>query len=53
MTKEVAWSQLEIGSLQAGIDLENRTQILSGQTADMQEAVAAFLQKRPAEWRNR
>ena len=50
MTKEVAWSQLEIGSLQAGIDLENRTQILSGQTADMQEAVAAFLQKRSPEW---
>lgn len=53
MTKEVAWSQLEIGSLQAGIDLENRTQILSGQTADMQEAVAAFLQKRPPEFRDR
>jgi enoyl-CoA hydratase len=53
MTKEVAWSQLEIGSLQAGIDLENRTQILSGQTADMQEAVAAFLQKRPPEWTHR
>jgi enoyl-CoA hydratase len=53
MTKEVAWSQLEVGSLQAGIDLENRTQILSGQTADMQEAVAAFLQKRPPEWTNR
>ncbi len=28
MTKEVMWSQLEIGSLQAGIDLENRTQVL-------------------------
>jgi hypothetical protein len=28
-TKEVAWSQLEVGSLQAGIDLENRTQILT------------------------
>src|SRR3546814_10480488 len=27
MTKEVAWSQLEVGSLQAGIDLEKRTQI--------------------------
>jgi enoyl-CoA hydratase len=52
-TKEVMWSQLEIPSLQAGIDLENRTQILSGQTADMQEAVAAFLQKRPPEWTHR
>jgi enoyl-CoA hydratase len=47
MTKEVAWSQLEIGSLQAGIDLENRTQILSSMTGDMQEAIAAFLEKRP------
>ncbi len=47
MTKEVMWSQLEVGSLQAGIDLENRTQVLSSMTNDMQEAVAAFLQKRP------
>ncbi|HJR25174.1 MAG TPA: enoyl-CoA hydratase-related protein [Acidimicrobiales bacterium] len=53
MTKEVAWSQLEIGSLQAGIDLENRTQILSGQTADAREAISAFLEKRPPEWTHR
>ncbi len=38
MTKEVMWSQLEVGSLQAGIDLENRTQVLSSMTGDMQEA---------------
>ena len=47
MTKEVAWSQLEVGSLQAGIDLENRTQILSSFTADHREAIGAFLEKRP------
>ena len=41
------WSQLEVGSLQAGIDLENRTQVLSSMTNDMREAVAAFLEKRP------
>jgi len=46
MTKEVMWSQLEVGSLGAGIDLENRTQVLSSMTGDMQEAVAAFLEKR-------
>jgi enoyl-CoA hydratase len=46
MTKEVMWSQLEVGSLQAGIDLENRTQVLSSLTGDMREAVAAFLEKR-------
>jgi enoyl-CoA hydratase len=47
MTKEVMWSQLEVGSLQAGIDLENRTQVLSSMTGDMQEAMTAFLEKRP------
>ena len=29
MTKEVMWSQLEVASLQAGIDLENRTQVIT------------------------
>jgi enoyl-CoA hydratase len=48
MTKEVMWSQLEIGSLHAGIDLENRTQVLSSFTGDLTEAMAAFVEKRPA-----
>jgi enoyl-CoA hydratase len=48
MTKEVMWSQLEVGSLQAGIDLENRTQVLSSFTGDLTEAMAAFAEKRPA-----
>jgi enoyl-CoA hydratase len=46
MTKEVMWSQLEIGSLQAGIDIENRTQILSSFTADHREAALAFRERR-------
>jgi enoyl-CoA hydratase len=46
MTKEVMWSQLEIGSLQAGIDLENRTQLLTSFTADTVEAMSAFVEKR-------
>ncbi len=50
MTKEVMWSQLEIGSLQAGIDLENRTQVLSSFTGDLQEAMRAVLEKRPPEF---
>ena len=53
MTKEVMWSALEIGSLQAGIDVENRTQILTSFTEDMREAMTAFLEKRPAEFQNR
>ncbi len=52
MTKEVMWSQLEVGSLQAGIDLENRTQVLSSMTGDMQEAMAAFLEKRAPHYGN-
>ncbi|MDT3440756.1 MULTISPECIES: enoyl-CoA hydratase/isomerase family protein [unclassified Pseudofrankia] len=46
MTKEVSWSQLEVGSLQAGIDLENRTQVLTSYTQDRQEQVSAFLGRR-------
>lgn len=46
MTKEVMWSQLEIGSLQAGIDLENRTQILTSHTRDHDEAAGAFREQR-------
>jgi len=52
MTKEVAWSQLEVGSLQAGIDLENRTQIMTTFTRDHEEQVAAFRQRRPARYAN-
>lgn len=52
-TKEVMWSQLEIGSLQAGIDLENRTQILASQTGQLREAMAAFLEKRPPSFEGR
>jgi enoyl-CoA hydratase len=43
MTKEVMWSQLEIGSMQAGLDIENRNQILTSFGADMREAWTAFL----------
>ena len=53
MTKEVMWSALEIPGLQAALDLENRTQILSTFTADHREAMAAFLEKRPPAFENR
>ncbi len=53
MTKEVMWSNLEVGSLQAGIDLENRTQILSSGTEDSRAAMAGFLRGDPVEWQNR
>ena len=47
MTKEVMWSQLEIPSLQAGIDMENRNQMFTSATDDRKEAQRAFLEKRP------
>jgi enoyl-CoA hydratase len=50
MTKEVMWSNLEAGSLQAAIDLENRTQVLSSFTGDMAEAMVAFVEKRRPEF---
>jgi enoyl-CoA hydratase/carnithine racemase len=52
MTKEVCWSQLEVGSLQAGIDLENRTQIMTTFTRDHHEQITAFLGKRPPHYSN-
>lgn len=46
MTKQVMWAQLEISSLEAGIALENRTQVTAALTADHAEAVQAFLGQR-------
>ena len=47
MTKQVIWANLEAGSLQAAIDLENRNQLLLGHTGNLDEAIAAFRDKRP------
>lgn len=51
MTKEVMWSALEIGSQQAAIDLENRTQLLALQTADAAEQRRSFLERTPPGYR--
>jgi enoyl-CoA hydratase len=53
MTKEVMWSALEIPGMQAAIDLENRTQIMTSFTEDHREAMAAFLEKRDPSYDNR
>lgn len=51
-TKEVMWTALEIPGRQAAADLENRTQVLAGMTADANEARLAFLEKRPPDFKN-
>ena len=53
MTKEVLWSNLEIPSLAAGIDIENRNQIMTSITEDSSEAMQSFLARRPVAWKNR
>lgn len=53
LTKEVMWNQLEIGSLAAGVELENRTQVLATYSEDYVEASTAFVQKRDPTFHNR
>lgn len=48
LTKDTIWTSLEVGSLRAAVDLENRTQLLAGHTGNLNEATAAFKEKRPA-----
>jgi HPt (histidine-containing phosphotransfer) domain-containing protein len=43
---------LEIPAMQNAIDLENRQQIMASFTTDSQEALQAFLERRPAKFKN-
>jgi enoyl-CoA hydratase len=53
MGKATLWSNLEISSLEAAIDLEARTQILTLGTEDAREQLLAFRERRPARYSNR
>jgi enoyl-CoA hydratase len=53
MGKATLWSNLEIGSLEAAIDLEARTQILALATEDAREQLTAFKERRPPRYTNR
>jgi enoyl-CoA hydratase len=53
MTKEVMWAALELPTLTAAIELENRTQALANLTEDCAEAAAAMAEKRPGRFRFR
>jgi enoyl-CoA hydratase len=53
MTKQVLHRNVDAPSLEAAIELENRTQILTTRTDDMKEALDAFVEKREPEFHNR
>jgi enoyl-CoA hydratase len=52
MGKATLWSNLEISSLAAAIDLEARTQVLTLGTEDGQEQLAAFRERRDPIYKN-
>jgi len=46
LTKKVVQINVDASSLESAIELENRNQVLTAQTDDMREALAAFREKR-------
>lgn len=46
MTKDLLWANLEVGSLAAAIELEDRNQLMLGFTNNLPEAVRAFAANR-------
>jgi enoyl-CoA hydratase len=53
MTKEVMWLNLDAPSLRSAIAMEQRTNALTIGTEDRAEAIAAFLEGRAPQFRNR
>jgi enoyl-CoA hydratase/carnithine racemase len=53
LTKEGLRLALDAPSLEAAIAIENRNQVLASRTDDMHEALAAFVEKRPARYTGR
>ena len=52
LTKECLKASLDAGSLEHVIAMEDRNQVLAIGTDDFREGVAAFLEKRPARFRD-
>lgn len=46
-TKRVMWANVDAGSLDSALELENRAQVLGLMTNDFAEAALAFVEKRP------
>jgi enoyl-CoA hydratase len=49
-TKQVMWANLDVPTLEVGIHLENRNQIMAGASGETQEAARAFFEKRKPRW---
>jgi enoyl-CoA hydratase/carnithine racemase len=49
-TKQVMWANLDIPSLEAAIQLENRNQIMASLSGETEEAARAFFEKRKPRW---
>jgi enoyl-CoA hydratase len=47
MTKDVLWANLEVSSLEAAVELEDRNQLMLGFTENLPEAIRAFDAGRP------
>jgi enoyl-CoA hydratase/carnithine racemase len=53
LTKQGMWLALEIPSFDAMVEVENRQQVLTSATEDAREAMASYVERRHAEYRNR
>lgn len=51
MTKKGLWANIDAPSLRHAMEVENRTQVLGYFTGCMEEAMQAFVEKRPPRWR--
>ena len=52
LSKEALNVNIDIGSLEAAIAVEDRNQILCAQTKDAREAINAFIERRPPEFQD-
>lgn len=52
LSKEALNMNLDAGSMEAAIALEDRNQILCAQTGDFREGLSSFLQKRAPDWKD-
>jgi enoyl-CoA hydratase len=52
MTKDVLWANLEVASLDAAVELEDRNQLMLGFTENLPEAIRAFAAGRPPVYRD-